>query len=118
MNKLPVMKKPLRPLTIGAFCCTLPLLFALQGCAVVAVASTAVSVTAGAVGLAADAAIGTVKIVGKGVGKAADAMLDDESQNDGSGVQIKYRDRDRDRDSEAVPAQNTLPDSSTNTSYQ
>ena len=116
MNKLPVMKKPFRPLTIGAFCCTLPLLFALQGCAVVAVASTAVSVTAGAVGLAADAAIGTVKIVGKGVGKAADAMLDDESQNDGSGVQIKYRDRDR--DSEAVPAQNTLPDSSTNTSYQ
>ena len=52
MNKLPVMKKPLRPLTIGAFCCTLPLLFALQGCAVVAVASTAVSVTAGAVGAA------------------------------------------------------------------
>ncbi|MBU1237602.1 MAG: hypothetical protein KJ634_03195 [Gammaproteobacteria bacterium] len=50
----------------------------LSGCAVVAVADTAVSITAGAVGLAADAAIGTVKIVGKGVGKAADAVIDDE----------------------------------------
>ncbi|MBY0411439.1 MAG: hypothetical protein K2Q97_15270 [Burkholderiaceae bacterium] len=52
--------------------CLLPLL--LGGCAVVAVASTAVSITASAVGLAADAAVGTVKIVGKGVGAAADAM--------------------------------------------
>lgn len=52
----------------------------LAGCAVVTVASTAVSVTAGAVGLAADAAIGTAKIVGKGVGKAADAMLEDDEQ--------------------------------------
>lgn len=51
---------------------------ALCGCAVVSVASTAVSVTAGAVGLAADAAIGSAKIVGKGVGKAADAVLDDD----------------------------------------
>ena len=50
---------------------------ATSGCAVVAVTSTAVSVTAGVVGLAADAAIGTAKIVGKGVGKAADALLDD-----------------------------------------
>lgn len=47
----------------------------LSGCAVVAIADAAVSVTAGVVGLAADAAIGTVKIVGKGVGKAADAVL-------------------------------------------
>ena len=39
-----------------------------------AVASTAVSITASAVGLAADAAVGTVKIVGKGVGAAADAV--------------------------------------------
>ena len=50
----------------------------LPGCAVVSVASTAVSVTAGVVGIAADAAIGTAKIVGKGVGKAADAVLGDE----------------------------------------
>lgn len=50
----------------------------LPGCAVVSVASTAVSLTAGVVGVAADAAIGTVKIVGKGVGKAADAVLGDD----------------------------------------
>jgi hypothetical protein len=54
----------------------MPLL--LQACAMVSVASTAVSVTAGVVGLAADAAIGTAKIVGKGVGKAADAVLGDD----------------------------------------
>lgn len=52
----------------------------LSGCAVVAVADAAVSVAAGAVGLAADAAVGTVKIVGKGVGKAADAMLGDDAE--------------------------------------
>lgn len=49
---------------------------ALAGCTVIAVTGAAVSVTASAVGLAADAAVGTVKIVGKGVGKAADALLD------------------------------------------
>ena len=64
-----------RPWLAGAFLCAL---LPLSGCAVVAVAGTAVSITAGAVGLAADAAIGTVKIVGKGVGKAADAALDEE----------------------------------------
>jgi hypothetical protein len=52
----------------------------LSGCAVVAVVDTAVSVTAGVVGLAADAAIGTVKIVGKGVGKAADAVMGDDEK--------------------------------------
>ena len=52
----------------------------LSGCAVVAVVDTAVSVTAGVVGLAADAAIGTVKIVGKGVGKAADAVMDNDEE--------------------------------------
>ncbi len=46
----------------------------LAGCAVVTVADTAVSVGAGAVGLAADAAIGTVRIAGKAVGAAADAV--------------------------------------------
>lgn len=52
---------------------------ALPGCAVVSVASTAVSVGAGAVGLAADAAIGTVRITGKAVGAAADAVLPGDS---------------------------------------
>ncbi len=47
----------------------------LGGCAVVSVASTAVSVGASAVGLVADAAVGTVKIAGKAVGAAADAVL-------------------------------------------
>ena len=73
----------------GAFLC-----LSLSGCAVVAVTSAAVSVTAGAVGLAADAAIGTAKIVGKGVGKAADALMDDDKPDisDTSGVNIRYRD--------------------------
>ncbi|MGQ2999777.1 hypothetical protein [Variovorax sp.] len=53
------------------------LLAVLGGCAVVSVASTAVSVTAGAVGLAADAAIGTARITGKAVGAAADAVIPD-----------------------------------------
>jgi hypothetical protein len=47
----------------------------LAGCAVVSVASTVVSVGAGVVGLAADAAIGTVRLTGKAVGAAADAVL-------------------------------------------
>lgn len=64
----------------------------LGGCAVVAVTSAAVSVTAGVVGLAADAAIGTARIAGKGIGKAADAMLGDDAPAppDNSGVNIKY----------------------------
>ncbi|WP_418129461.1 hypothetical protein ABL849_25230 [Variovorax sp. 375MFSha3.1] len=49
----------------------------LGGCAVVTVASTAVSVGADAVGLAADAAIGTARITGKAVGAAADAVIPD-----------------------------------------
>jgi len=53
------------------------LLNLLGGCAVVSVASTAVSVGAGAVGLAADAAIGTARIGGKVIGAAADAVLPD-----------------------------------------
>jgi hypothetical protein len=64
----------------------------LGGCAVVAVTSAAVSVTAGVVGLAADAAIGTARIAGKGIGKAADAMMGDDAPAaaDSSGVNIKY----------------------------
>lgn len=51
----------------------------LPGCAVVTVASTAVSVGAGVVGLAADAAVGTVRLTGKAVGAAADAVLPDDA---------------------------------------
>lgn len=45
------------------------------GCAVVAVVDTAGTIAAKTVGVAADAAVGTVKIAGKVVGKAADAAL-------------------------------------------
>ena len=48
---------------------------ALGGCAVVSVAGTAASLAATGVGLAADAAIGTVRITGRAVGAAADVVL-------------------------------------------
>ena len=56
--------------------------------------AAAVSVTATAVGVAADVAVGTVKVVGKGVGKAYDAITDDKP--DDSGVRIRYRQSDPD----------------------
>jgi hypothetical protein len=49
----------------------------LGGCAVVAVVDTTASIAVGAVGLAADAAIGTARIAGKVVGAAADAVIPD-----------------------------------------
>ena len=63
--------QPLRLLAVGAFSCLL-----LTGCITYTVVSAAASVA----GLAVDAAVGTVKIVGKGVGKAADALLDDDEE--------------------------------------
>ena len=60
----------------------------LPGCAVVSVAATTVSVTASAVGLAADATVGTIRVVGKGVGMAADAMSGSTAP-DTSGIQIR-----------------------------
>lgn len=47
----------------------------LQGCAVVAVVDTVGTVAVKTVGLAADAAIGAVKITGRVVGAAADAVI-------------------------------------------
>ncbi len=47
----------------------------LPGCAVITVAGTAASVAASGVGLAADAAIGTVRITGRAIGAAADVVL-------------------------------------------
>ena len=49
--------------------------FALGGCTVITVAGAAVGVAATAGSLAVDAAVGTVKITGKAVGMAADAVL-------------------------------------------
>ncbi|MGJ7544531.1 hypothetical protein [Variovorax sp. LT1R16] len=53
----------------------LSLVSLLGGCAVVAVTSTVVGVGASAVGLAADAVVGTVRIGGKVIGATADAVL-------------------------------------------
>ncbi|MDB5899234.1 MAG: hypothetical protein JWP41_2836 [Ramlibacter sp.] len=47
----------------------------LSGCAVITVAGAAVGVAATGASLAVDAAVGTVKITGKAVGLAADAVL-------------------------------------------
>ena len=90
--------KPLRPLAAGAFYCASA--FFLGGCSVVAVGAAAVSVTATAVGLAADAAVGTVKVVGKGVGKAYDMATGEEQDN--SGITVRYRER---RPGETFPPQ-------------
>ena len=81
--------QPLRLLAAGAFFCTL---LPLSGCTVVAVGAAAVSVTATAVGVAADVAVGTVKLAGKGVGAAYGALSDDKPDN--SGLSIKYRESD------------------------
>jgi hypothetical protein len=52
----------------------------LGGCAIVTVADTAASLAVTGVGLAADAAVGAVKITGKAVGAAADAVLPGDKQ--------------------------------------
>ena len=50
-------------------------LLALQGCTVLAVADAVGSVAVGTVGLAADAAIGTVRLGGKAIGAVAGAAM-------------------------------------------
>jgi hypothetical protein len=52
-------------------------LAALQGCAVVAVVDTVGTVAVKTVGLAADATMGVVKLSGKAVGAAVDAVIPD-----------------------------------------
>jgi hypothetical protein len=47
----------------------------LAGCAVIAVADTAATIAVKGVGLVADAAIGTVRITGRAIGAAADAVI-------------------------------------------
>ena len=49
----------------------------LNGCVAVAIVDTAASIAVKGVGLAADAAIGTVKLTGKAVGAAADLVVPD-----------------------------------------
>ena len=62
---------------LGRYSAMLGVLTALQGCAVVAVADVVGTVAVKTVGLAADAAIGVVKLSGKAVGAAADAVIPD-----------------------------------------
>ena len=50
-------------------------LLTLQGCTVLAVADVVGSVAVGTVGLAADAAIGTVRLGGKAIGAVAGAVI-------------------------------------------
>ena len=52
----------------------------LGGCAVVAAADTAAGLAVSGVGLAADAAIGTVRLTGKAVGAAADLAIPDREE--------------------------------------
>lgn len=91
-SALPLQRavKPLGRYATGAFLCVS--LLGLSGCTVVAVGAAAVSVTATAVGVAADVAVGTAKLAGKGVGKAYDALTDDKPDN--SGVSVKFRESD------------------------
>jgi len=60
--------------TVGAACLLAASLLA-SGCAVVAVADTAAGLAISGVGLAADAAVGTVRLTGKAVGAAADLVI-------------------------------------------
>lgn len=62
----------LKPLGLTAALFSLALL---QGCMVLAIADTVGSVAVKTVGLAADTAIGAVKLTGKAVGVAGDALL-------------------------------------------
>ena len=55
----------------------LVLVTALPGCMAIAIVDTVGTVAVKTVGLAADAAIGTVKLTGKAVGAAADVVLPD-----------------------------------------
>lgn len=62
----------MRPAAIALIACLSVLL---PGCAVIAVADTAATIAVKGVGLAADAAIGTVRITDKAVGAVADAVI-------------------------------------------
>lgn len=74
-DKLNTLQKP-GFIFRGVFLATTALLtLALPGCAVIAVVDTVGTVAVKTVGLAADAAIGAVKITGRAVGAAADAVI-------------------------------------------
>jgi acyl-coenzyme A thioesterase PaaI-like protein len=64
-----------RALRVQLACALVAATGLLGGCAVIAVADTAASIAVKGVGLAADAAIGTVRLTGRAVGAAADVVL-------------------------------------------
>ncbi len=67
-------RRVIAALVLGATC------LLAGGCAVVAVADAAASVAVKGAGLAADAAIGTVRLTGRAVGAAADLVIPGSSQ--------------------------------------
>lgn len=69
------MTHPLLSFRSGIAVAVVSSITTLQGCAVVAVVDTVGTVAVKTVGLAADAAIGVVKITGRAVGAAADAVI-------------------------------------------
>jgi hypothetical protein len=70
-----VQPRPHRPIALAVLLATC--LAPVGGCAVVSAVDTAAGVAIGAAGLAADAAIGTVRLTGKAVGAAADLVIPD-----------------------------------------
>lgn len=85
MRSVHIPRLPLRLIAAGAFACLL-----LSGCITYTVVGAAASVA----GLAVDAAVGTVKIVGKGVGATVDALSDDDEDEES-------KDKDKDADAQA-----------------
>jgi hypothetical protein len=65
----------------ASLACACVLSTTLAGCAVVTVAGAVVGVAATGAGLAVDAAVGAVKLTGKAVGAAADAVTPGDSSD-------------------------------------
>ncbi|MFM9901143.1 MAG: hypothetical protein ACKVOT_09005 [Polaromonas sp.] len=79
MKSLNTLTQPLLPFRASIAMAAVLSITVLQGCAVVAVVDTVGTVAVKTVGLAADAAIGAVKITGRAVGAAADAVIPGEA---------------------------------------
>ncbi len=75
---LPALPLPMR--RGAALALALALLAPLGGCTVITIAGAAASVAVTGASLAVDAAVGTVKLTGKAVGAAADAVTPGSSE--------------------------------------
>jgi hypothetical protein len=69
------------PSTLARLALVACLAAAVSGCTVITVAGAAASVAATGASLAVDAAVGTVRLTGKAVGLAADAVLPGDSKD-------------------------------------